>query len=284
MFDFFKRFREFKEKLKQRSTIIMGYPSSGTEYRRIPEYDAMKFLVQKMDGKIVHDFAFELIRSKDYYNWLDEPISVSYTDDLSFRNLTNPEGLVPVGSVEFVSSFLRKFFPSSASSLRPLNVPEDLFSFAGRKITNVYKREDFATFRNLDELYCKSLDTIKSQFNGPVYDIQKSFEAKDFRGFQVSELIDIVSEWRVFIFDGQILHIANYAGDCLSFPNPDTIKEMVRAYKSAPSVYTLDVAVKDSGETVVIECHRFFSCGLYGFSDYRRLPVMFTRAWKEMIR
>ena len=62
------------------------------------------------------------------------------------------------------------------------------------------------------------------------------------------------------------------------------IKEMVRTYKSAPSVYTLDVAIKDSGETVIIECHRFFSCGLYGFSDYRRLPVMFTRTWKEMIR
>lgn len=284
MSDFFKRFRKFKEKLKQRSTIIMGYPGSGTEYRQIPEFEAMKFLVQKINGKIVHDFAFELIRSKDYYDWLDEPISVSYTDDLSFQNLSNPEGLVPVGSVEFVSEFLRRFFPSAASSLRPLNVPEELFGFAGRTIANIYKKEDFEPLRHFDELYCKNLDTIKSQFNRPVYNIQKSFEAKYFRGFQVSEHINIVSEWRAFIFDGQILHIANYAGDCLSFPNPDTIKEMVRTYKSAPSVYTLDVAVKDSGETVIIECHRFFSCGLYGFSDFRRLPIMFTRTWKEMIR
>ena len=30
----------------------------------------MKFLIQKIKGKVVHDFAFTLIRAAEYHNWL----------------------------------------------------------------------------------------------------------------------------------------------------------------------------------------------------------------------
>jgi hypothetical protein len=32
----------------------------------------MKFLIQKVKNEIVYDFAFELIRSKEFYDWLGE--------------------------------------------------------------------------------------------------------------------------------------------------------------------------------------------------------------------
>lgn len=32
----------------------------------------------------------------------------------------------------------------------------------------------------------------------------------------------------------------------------------------------------------VVECHRFFSCGLYGFNDPAVLPYMFSQAWFEI--
>jgi hypothetical protein len=32
----------------------------------------MKFLIQKVKNEIVYDFAFELIRSKGFYDWLGE--------------------------------------------------------------------------------------------------------------------------------------------------------------------------------------------------------------------
>ena len=134
----------------------------------------------------------------------------------------------------------------------------------------------------------KSLDTIKSSFNGPKYvnsgTISDRYESKDFRHCQVSEIIDIVSEWRVFVFNGEIQHIGNYSGDCMAFPDADIIKEIVRVYgDEAPKAWTLDVAVTTEGDTVVLECHRFFSCGLYGFSDYRRIPKMYSQCWYQMI-
>lgn len=45
--------------------------------------------------------------------------------------------------------------------------------------------------------------------------------------------------------------------------------------------YFLDVG--NSG-TFVIECHDFFSCGLYGFADYSKLPHMFYKTFKEIIK
>ena len=59
-------------------------------------------------------------------------------------------------------------------------------------------------------------------------------------------------------------------------------------YKKVPKAYTLDVAVikksEDCYKTVIIEAHRFFSCGLYWFSDHAIIPKMFSQCWNEMKR
>lgn len=46
--------------------------------------------------------------------------------------------------------------------------------------------------------------------------------------------------------------------------------------------YTLDVSVFNN-KTSIIEVHDFFSCGLYGFNDFRHLPFMFYRWFNEYI-
>ena len=61
---------------------------------------------------------------------------------------------------------------------------------------------------------------------------------------------------------------------------------MKRAIKlsglTCPAI-TMDFAVIKNKEgvvmTVVMEAHEFISCGLYGFSDYQKLPLMLKRAW-----
>lgn len=59
---------------------------------------------------------------------------------------------------------------------------------------------------------------------------------------------------------------------------------MIEEYKEAPIAYTLDVAITDKGDTVVLEVHDFFSCGLYGFNDYRKLPYMLHRWYVNYIK
>ena len=191
-------------------------------------------------------------------------------------------GLIPVGSVEFVSTYLRTYFPQAETSLRPLNVPERLFRFAGRKIANVECPVDLEPFSGSARLWRKSNTLIKEPSNG-LLEYHPGL-SREFIGCQVSEEIDILSEWRVIIFHDEIIYLAPYSGDCMVFPSVEAVKRMVECYKSeSPVAYTLDVAVTASGMTVVMECHRFFSCGLYGFADYGKLPYMLSQTWHQMI-
>lgn len=242
----------------------------------------MTFLLQRHNKALVYDFEFALTQAKSFYDWSQtgghlELRPVDSEDPL----VSNPDNHVPVGSVSFVSNFLLKYYPQAKAALLPLNVPKCLFGFADRRIVNVYTVEDMRIFDEEfkdSELFRKSMSLIKAETNGMhVYD-----SATDFVGCQVSEPIRIDSEWRVFVFNERILHVANYSGDCLTFPDAGTITAMVKRYSGeAPVAYTLDVGVNDKG-TFVIECHRFFSCGLYGFSDYAKLPAMLSQTWYQM--
>lgn len=244
----------------------------------------MHFLVQKVDGRVVHDFSFALLQAKEWYDWSGkEKLFIRFSDG-NFDGIRIPGLYVPVGDIAFVSSFLSRFYPDRKEALRPLNVPEILFPFAGRRIANIWCKDDYAPLQGIKDVYAKSMDVLKDPFNGSFYDVPANYERKDFRHCQVSEIIDIVSEWRAIVHHGAVLYIGNYSGDPLAFPDAGRIRGMAAAYTDAPVAYTLDVAVTKSGETVVVECHRFFSCGLYGFNDLARYPKMLSQAWKEMIR
>ena len=240
----------------------------------------MNYLVQTVNGQIVHDFTFALERSQEYFAWLGNKYSIRHQEGFDFSKVKRPDNYTPVGTVEFVSAYLRAFYPEAEAALIPLNVPEQLFPFAGREIVNAKSVDDLKPFTKEWSVFSKSLTTIKSPDNGI-----KSVFGDKFNGLvgtQVSSLIDFVSEWRVFVFNGKILDCRNYQGDHFTYPNPDTIKEMVKTYTNAPKVYTLDVGVTVDNKTVVVECHRFFSCGLYGFNQIHLYPVMLSQEWYEM--
>lgn len=173
--------------------------------------------------------------------------------------------------------------------LEPLNVPEVLFPFAGRDIMNIRTDEDLKQLYKFDKVFAKSMSVIKHPDNGWKYNpnnqMNKLLDLDNYDnciGFQVSSYVEFLSEWRVFVFNGKILDCRNYLGDFFTYPNPNTIINMAKEYKNAPIAYTLDVGVTAGGETVVIECHRFFSCGLYGFNDFYHYPLMLSQEWFEM--
>ena len=252
----------------------------------------MKFLLQTIDKQIVHDFGFALTQSKDYINWVSDYyiMTIRKHEGLDFSGIKNPDKYIPVGSVDFVSKYLNTFYPNAKRMLEPLNVPEVLFPFAGREIINIKTDEDLKQLYKFDKVFAKSMSVIKHQDNGlkynPNIEVNKLLNLDNNYdncvGFQVSSFVEFLSEWRVFVFNGKILGCKNYLGDFFTYPNPDTIIDMIREYKDAPVAYTLDVGVIPSGKTVVIECHRFFSCGLYGFNDFYHYPLMLSQEWFEM--
>lgn len=221
----------------------------------------MLFTLQTIDGQIVHDFCFTLARAIEYKKQLGDDLSCVLTDQPP-----GDKNCVPVGSVEFVCSFLKSHHGLTP---KPVNIPEQLFK------DEFIKRSAFVgTEKDVTQgVFFKSHDKIKGySINEPVLDpVGHCPPGK----YLISEMIDIDSEWRTFIFKGELVGLQNYLGSCTVFPDVSQIQKMIKAYTDAPVSYTLDVGVGPRG-TFLLEAHDFFSCGLYGFANYNILPAMFS--------
>ena len=226
----------------------------------------------------------------------------------------------PVGSVEFIQTFAK--LVCSTAVLLPLNVPPELQPtiYSGRPIYNIPSEESAKIF--VDSLLGKRIlhgrwhvkdATVIKHPDNKFYDVipdtrngMMTMEARigpdgktcgkvfdhDFAGKivgkQVSGVIpDIVSEWRVFIdkkdMRGPVIGCECYSGDPIAFPKADRIRQFIEAYTLSPEIYTLDVMVDKFGNTWVVECHEFFSCGLYGF-EYINYPNIVNRAWFTILQ
>ncbi|MFA7307598.1 MAG: ATP-grasp domain-containing protein [Hyphomicrobium sp.] len=204
-------------------------------------------------------------RSKDF--------KFTLTDEVYYKDTWKKH--IPVGSVEFVSEFLKLYHNIA---VKPINVPESLFDFANRKIMN-------GTEKHIGvEKFIKSNDKIKS-ITG-IHNIPTSNGLQNIApvgNYQISDVIEIASEWRCFVFKGELVGLQNYSGDFCLFPDKNTILKMISAFKNPPIAYTLDIGV-NNGITFVIEVHDFFSCGLYGFAEHKIYLSMLSEWFWEFIK
>ena len=259
----------------------------------------MKFILQTINNKIVHDFCFVMERAIEYLNWKEEIRSevnstYLYCEKDNLNTIKNLEEYTPVGTVEFFYEYFNCLYGQwCLSYIKPLNIPIKLLKFTGDRNTNnveinaLNRKEITSKYNSLDILFIKSNSRIKCQYNG-------KYQASDLINnnilpdgeYQISNYLsydEIISEYRCFIYHDKLYGIKNYSGDFSVFPNVGTINKMMQEYKwdygngDAPEAYTLDVAIMSNGNTEAIECHEFFSCGLYGFDDYDKIPFMLKR-------
>jgi len=142
-------------------------------------------------------------------------------------------------------------------------------------LKNCCKIIDFPIFlkpNNVKSFYptiIKNLDDLKPYEN-----------CKD---FLISELIDIVSEYRCYIIDKKIVGCYNYLGSVYHYPNLSLVDDMIKEFTDAPIGYSIDVAVLKNGETCLIECNDGWSLGNYGLEPklYTRL---LTERWIEILK
>lgn len=256
----------------------------------------MKFLIQKINNQIRHDFSFTLLESARFWNWLsnDQHVFIRYknteTDDKDevqpFEFSKYHHSYIPIGSVEFVTQFLEHFHDLHP---KPINVPTSLFNYAGREIFN-------GTNLSLEGLegrwFVKDNDKIKGLTKDVLNPDILSVPPKG--NYQISKYVSIDSEWRTFVYKGKMVGLQHYVGEFTLFPDVKEIKTMINRFeasKEAPMAYTLDVGVRPKleidgsyyNETFVIEVHDFFSCGLYGFSSHNILPAMFARWFTQYV-
>lgn len=215
----------------------------------------MNFVIQTVNNQVVHDFSFTLIRSIEYHNWL-HPNTHTY----QLSEIPINDSSVLCGDTKFVTEFI--------GNIKPLNVPESLFKYAGRTIMNGTDKDV------ITRSFVKSNDVIKG-----FTDITDNVDIPG--NYQISSIIDdISSEYRCFIYKKKLVGIHYYSGDFTIFPCINTINSMIKDF-NYEHPYTLDVGVSDN-KTIIIEAHDMFSCGLYGFSDMKIYPRMLIDSFKHI--
>lgn len=232
----------------------------------------MDFLIQPMENRIsipAHDFGWKTIEMIKYTNWF-------YNDEVHqfFIGHKAPEtfkkNFIPIGSIEFVEDQLgftmKPWFPIPMNS-----------KHYGRKTWILDKEDLNKYFKTHGKLFVKHIDKIKGMF-----DIKDTSEYIPDGKYFVSEIINIISEWRVIVRKGKILDIRPYDNSFerngnINFPNINKIKGMIQVIENLedkPNSYTIDVCVTEDEKTLFIEAHNFVACGLYGFDDNKLLIML----------
>lgn len=259
------------------------------------------FLIQvsEKDGQVLHDFAFRLLDALRYAEWRHpEPV---YSKSFSVAGETiksllsegvSPADIIPIGSLEFVMSRMSDMGINGVEKIKPLNVPPILnqLEYLGRHYESGVTRERLLAGDRSFPLFIKSADRYKG-----LADILDSVEQvrglSPFEQYEVSEVVDIQAEWRVFFHLDEVVGMKSYASNDFfpKAPNARFLYRMKKAITEArqedfsfPKSYTLDVGVSLDG-SFLIECHPFVSCGLYGFDNLERLPSMLVQGYQYFI-
>lgn len=226
------------------------------------------------DGRIRHDFVLETMNAIDFINWYngEEVYKSRLINNIGDIKGKITDKSIPVGSIEFVEEFYEKFL--GINGIKPINIPEELFKYGKRKL---WYGDESEVIQN--NTFCKSEDKIKK-----FTDIIDSHTKLDKGNYLFSEVVeDFDSEWRAFILKGKVLGVRNYINSMETKVNLDYIKAIADVYKGLDA-YTLDVGVSKRLGTIIIEIHDFFSCGLYGFNDYRSIIQMTIASHNQKIR
>jgi len=230
----------------------------------------MNFIIEKIKGEIKHDFIFTLLQSLDFQKWNGNEINIKSSN---LEDLKICKSYIPIGSVDFVHKYMTL---SNIKIPLPINIPLSLnkHEFTCRNI--VYGNEDVVN-KIGNNKHVKSTDKVKGYTE--IFEHGMTIHRGN---YQISELINIDSEWRCFIHRNELVGLQNYNGDFTLFPNIKLINKIIKEYYNAPIAYTLDVGVNNNN-TFIIEIHNFYSCGLYGFSNHKILPFMFSQWWYNYI-
>ena len=206
------------------------------------------------------------------------------TDMIEKENL---EKVIPVGSLDFVQMILSRIH--NVNNMNPIEVPDVLREdrFLKRKYSIVPKnklpKEGYYFTKYVSKLKVFShtgmIETLQYTDDGKEPFLKEGL-------YQVSEVVDILSEYRCFVQNDKLVAINYYDGDCTVFPDVSDIKTMIGNYmrdQDRPKAYTMDIAVIRNSGTAILEVHPWVSVGLYGYMFGGSLPYYYKDGFEYYI-
>lgn len=114
----------------------------------------------------------------------------------------------------------------------------------------------------------------------------------------LAPIVSMRVEYRCFVLDNEIVDIRHYAvheregqavdGEEIKYlgllpPNVIILKGMVAEFApTAPRAYVLDIAMRDSGQLVLVECNEGYAFGSYGLEPALYAEMLAAR-WQELM-
>ena len=220
----------------------------------------MLYVVEKLDME--HDLYIDqqilkdlIVKNQDIYE------EVTYAELCTFKNETiRYKRALPLGTIDFVNVYLNKFY--DIPRIYPIEVPMVLRNdyFLKRQ----YRIVDTANVPLTGRWFVKDVSRLKSMVY--IGDMENNdVILNNFTNYQVSEIVNILSEYRVYVVSGKIYAVNYYNGDPCVLPDMELVSRanmLWSTQKDYPKSYTMDIAVTPRG-TCILECHVPFSCGLY---------------------
>ncbi|MDY6084749.1 MAG: ATP-grasp domain-containing protein [Dialister sp.] len=98
-----------------------------------------------------------------------------------------------------------------------------------------------------------------------------------------SEKTEFLSEWRLWVLEGQPVGLTHYKGRWDLIPDISVLKQAVLSYTSAPSAYALDFGVTNEGKTLLVEVSDGYALSSYGLPPALYVTIL-SRRWSELTK
>ena len=229
------------------------------------------FLLQNDKGTLeIEEIIIEDLLKRNKYTHSYMKKSLKEINDFEYDNY------IPIGTIEFVTKYLSKF--DYCSHEIPIEIPKYLQTeeFLKRE----YKICKWNEIPRHGEFFLKDVSQLKkygSITNATYIDIDDLFNYKPKSNFdttlvldkehlyQVSSILPIKTEYRVYVMGHEIVAIASYDGSPLNLPDIQLLQKavgLIQLNEKWLQSYTIDIAVGNFG-TAILEIHNFTSIGLY---------------------
>ena len=211
----------------------------------------MKFLIQttSINGHIIPatEDAYQVIEDMKYKEWHDgTPLTetiIIHSDRMDYGR-----DVCPVGAVEFVHSYmLENEIPIPPAVDVQVHFPTltPTRYYSNPNIDKEYFIKDAINVKGLEPTITKEVDWPRVS-SGKLLCL---------------DVVDYLSEYRIFILNSDIIGLKHYIGDIYAFPPATFVKQLAESLPNFTG--TIDI-----GQTLdnwnVIEIHNAYSCGLYG--------------------
>jgi hypothetical protein len=273
----------------------------------------MLFVIQKEDGRNYNDVEFAMLTEiihaysgiHDYITMSESELYNNDDDDFGFEfkpKLKTPEELdpqlataIPIGNISFVEKFLKiyhnieheisieippclrqeRFLKRKYSIVPVWEIPRKGNYF----IKDATQQKVFSHKGELEDFLFDEMFEPKSS----EYDMSLRLDYEHL--YQVSEVVNVMAEYRVYVLGGKVETISHFAGNPFKLPDVELIRDAVEIYNQQPDCpksYSLDVMITPQG-TAITEIHNFMCLGLYNVNWDENLLYAYRDGWNYVL-